>query len=100
MYTEYEASQIQRGIERKNTFIKAPGVCYGSRRTGCRSTAQGTERDTQKAYTDFTKQTGLKKQSARTQIPTGANNITGRAENSKNKICIIRLLKIIKKVIE
>lgn len=66
-YTEYEASQIQRGIEReirkqKRTIaaLEAAGADASQYRTKLR--------DAQKSYTDFTKQTGLKKQSARTQI--------------------------------
>ena len=84
MYTEYEASQIQRGIERKIRSLKrqVSAMEAGGQDAGVQRRAL---RDTQKAYTDFTKQTGLKKQSARTQIPTGANNITGRAENSKKQ---------------
>ncbi len=67
MYTEYEASQIQRGIERQ---IRA------DKRTIAALEAAGEDaseyrkrlRGSQKAYTDFTKQTGIKKQSARTQV--------------------------------
>lgn len=66
-YTEYEASQIQRKIERdiraaKRTVaaIEAGGLDASAERKKLR--------DLQKSYTDFTKQTGLKKQQARTQI--------------------------------
>lgn len=66
-YTEYEASQIQRGIERdirkmKRTVesIEAAG--------GDASAERKKLRDAQKKYTDFSEQTGIKKQSARTQI--------------------------------
>jgi hypothetical protein len=66
-YTEYEASQIQRRIERE---IRA------DKRTIAALEATGQDasehrkrlRESQKAYTDFTKQTGIKKQSARTQV--------------------------------
>ena len=67
MYTEYEASQIQRGIERNIRAVKrtvaaleAAGQDAGEYRK--------TLREAQKAYTDFTKQTGIKKQATRTQI--------------------------------
>lgn len=66
-YTEYEASQIQRGIERdirkqKRTVaaIEAAG--------GDASAERKKLRESQKTYTDFSEQTGMKKQSARTQI--------------------------------
>lgn len=66
-YTEYEASQIQRGIEReirkhKRTVaaLEAAGLDASEHRSKLRAS--------QKGYTDFTKQTGLKKQQARTQI--------------------------------
>lgn len=66
-YSLYDASQIQRRIERdiraaKRTIaaIEAGGADASKQRT--------TLRELQKAYTDFTKQTGIKKQSARTQI--------------------------------
>lgn len=66
-YTEYEASQIQRGIERdirkhKRTVaaIEATG--------GDASEERAKLRKAQKSYTDFSEQTGMKKQSARTQI--------------------------------
>ena len=66
-YTEYEASQIQRGIERdirkhKRTVaaIEAVGEDASAERTKLRKA--------QKKYTDFSEQTGMKKQSARTQI--------------------------------
>ena len=66
-YTEYEANQIQRSIEReirkqKRTIaaLEAGGGDASEYRTRLR--------DAQKSYTDFTKQTGIKKQSARTQV--------------------------------
>ena len=68
-YTEYEASQLQRGIERdirkmKRTVeaIEAAG--------GDASEERAKLRKAQKSYTDFSEQTGMKKQSARTQIAT------------------------------
>ncbi len=66
-YSEYEASQIQRSIEReirkyKRTIaaLEATGEDASEYRTALRKA--------QKAYTDFTAQTGIKKQSARTQV--------------------------------
>lgn len=66
-YSEYEASQIQRSIEReirkyKRTIaaLEAVGEDASEYRTALRKA--------QKAYTDFTNQTGIKKQSARTQV--------------------------------
>lgn len=66
-YTEYEASQIQRSIERDIRAAKrsvealeAVGMDASKERAALR--------DLQKQYTDFTEQTGIKKQSARTQI--------------------------------
>ncbi|MBO7318443.1 MAG: phage minor capsid protein [Clostridia bacterium] len=66
-YTEYEASQIQRGIEReirkhKRTVQALEAAGQDS------SEARKKLRDTQKSYTDFTEQTGIRKQSARTQV--------------------------------
>ena len=66
-YTEYEASQIQRSIERdirKNKRIAASLDAAGEDS----SEARAKLRESQKKYTDFTEQTGIKKQSARTQI--------------------------------
>ena len=65
--TEYEASQVQRGIEReirKQKRVVAALEASGQDASQYRSSL----REAQKAYTDFTKQTGIKKQSARTQI--------------------------------
>lgn len=66
-YTEYEASQIQRGIERK--IREAKRTVAALEAAGQDASEHRTRlRDLQKQYTDFTKQTGLKKQTARTQI--------------------------------
>lgn len=68
-YTEYEASQIQRGIERdirKHKRTVAALEAAGQDASEYRAKL----RDAQKGYTDFTEQTGLKKQNARTQIAT------------------------------
>ena len=68
-YTEYEASQIQRSIERdirkqkrKVEALEAAGLDSAAERK--------LLREAQKSYTDFSEQTGMKKQSARTQIGT------------------------------
>lgn len=68
-FTEYEASQIQRGIERnirkqkrKVAALEAIGEDASAERKMLR--------EAQKSYTDFSDQTGMKKQSARTQVPT------------------------------
>lgn len=74
-YTEYEASQIQRGIERnirkqkrKVAALEAIGEDASAERKMLR--------EAQKTYTDFTDQTGIRKQSARTQIGTGKGTDT------------------------
>lgn len=66
-YTEYEASQIQRGLER--SIRKAKRQVASLEAAGLDASAERkTLREAQKAYTDFTKQTGMRKQQARTQI--------------------------------
>lgn len=69
-YTEYEASQIQRGIERDIRSLKRQVVAIEAG-GGDASAERAKLRKAQKAYTDFTEQTGLKKQSARTKVATG-----------------------------
>lgn len=66
-YSEYEASQIQRGIERQ---IRAAKRTVAALEAGGQDASAERKilRDLQKQYTDFTKQTGIKKQSARTQV--------------------------------
>lgn len=66
-YNEYEASQIQRSIERdiralkrKVNTLEAGGLDASEERKNLR--------EAQKRYTDFTEQTGIRKQSARTQV--------------------------------
>ena len=68
-YTEYEASQIQRSIERE---IRAYKRTVNALETiGEDASAIRKElRQAQKTYTDFTEQTGIRKQSARTQVAT------------------------------
>lgn len=90
-YTEYEASQIQRGIERDIRSLKRQVAAIEA--GGGDASAERTQlRKAQKAYTDFTEQTGLKKQQARTKVATGTgterpapNTPTKTAEtNAKN----------------
>lgn len=66
-YTEYEASQIQRGIERDIRALKRTASALEAGGQDA-SEYRAKLREAQKAYTDFTKQTGIKKQSARTHI--------------------------------
>ena len=66
-YTEYEASQIQRGIERDIRKLKRTVEAIEA--VGGDASAERTKlRKAQKRYTDFSEQTGMKKQSARTMI--------------------------------
>lgn len=69
-YTEYEASQIQRGLEReiRKQKRKIAAIEAGG---GDASAERKKLRQANKAYTDFTEQTGLKKQTARTKVATG-----------------------------
>lgn len=69
-YTEYEASQIQRGIERDIRSLKRQ-VAAIEAGGGDASEERAKLRKAQKAYTDFTEKTGLKKQTARTKVATG-----------------------------
>lgn len=66
-YTEYEASQIQRGLERE--IRKQKRLVQAIEASGNEASAERKKlREAQKAYTDFTSQTGIRKQPARTQI--------------------------------
>lgn len=68
--TEYEASQAQRKIEReirKQKRTVAALEAVGEDASEYRSKLRAA----QKSYTDFTAQTGLKKQQARTQVAVG-----------------------------
>jgi hypothetical protein len=68
-YTEYEASQMQRSIERDIRAAKR--TVQALEAAGLDSSAERkTLREAQKTYTDFTNQTGIRKQSARTQVAT------------------------------
>ena len=69
-YTEYEASQIQRGVERDIRSLKRQ-IAAIEAGGGDASAERAKLRKANKAYTDFTEQTGLKKQTARTKIATG-----------------------------
>ena len=69
-YTEYEASQIQRGIERDIRSLKRQ-IAAIEAGGGDASAERSQLRKANKAYTDFTEKTGLKKQTARTKIATG-----------------------------
>lgn len=68
-YTEYEASQIQRKIEREIRKQKRT-VAAIEAAGGDASAERKALKEAQKSYTDFSEQTGMKKQSARTQIAT------------------------------
>lgn len=66
-YTEYEASQIQRGIERDIRSLKRQ-IAAIEAGGGDASAERSQLKKANKAYTDFTEQTGLKKQTARTKV--------------------------------
>lgn len=66
--TEYEASQVQRKIEREIRAAKRT-VAAIEATGGDASAERKMLRDAQKSYTDFSEKTGMRKQSARTQIP-------------------------------
>ena len=81
--TEYEASQKQRYIERqiraqkrKAAALEAAGLDSGDVRAALRKT--------QKTYTDFCRQTGLKRQSARTQTAAGSQTARTAQKNAAN----------------
>ena len=69
-YTEYEASQIQRGIERDIRSLKRQ-IAAIEAGGGDASAERSQLRKAQKTYTKFTEDTGLKKQTARTKVATG-----------------------------
>lgn len=86
-YTEYEASQIQRKIERE---IRKQKRTVAALEAGGQDASKYRSklRDAQKTYTDFTKQTGLKKQSARTQVGVATETtaqVIGRSVGAKAK---------------
>lgn len=65
--TEYEASQVQRSIERE--IRKQKRIVAAIEATGGDASEYRKKlREANKSYTDFTEQTGLKKQRARTQV--------------------------------
>lgn len=78
--TEYEASQVQRGIERE--IRKQKRTVAALEAVGEDASAERKKlRDAQKSYTDFSEQTGMKKQSARTQIASAKAEREVRAAN-------------------
>ena len=81
-YSEYEASQIQRKIERE---IRAAKRTVEALEAGGQdaSAERKALREAQKTYTDFTNQTGIKKQSARTQVPKVENTPNNSVNNAK-----------------
>ena len=81
-YSEYEASQIQRKIERE---IRAAKRTVEALEAGGQdaSAERKALRESQKKYTDFTNQTGIKKQSARTQVPKVENTPNNSVNNAK-----------------
>ena len=92
-YTEYEASQIQRKIERE--IRKQKRTVAALEAAGQDASAERKKlREAQKGYTDFTDQTGIRKQSARTQIASAkaerevkkANKAAGVETASKKDI--------------
>jgi hypothetical protein len=87
-YTEYEASQIQRGIERDIRSLKRQ-VAAIEAGGGDASAERSKLRKAQKGYTDFTEQTGLKKQQARTKVATGTGTerpAPGTPKNSEKPL--------------
>ena len=66
-YSEYEANQIQRGLEREIRALKRQ-VAAIEVNGDAASEERKQLRAAQKAYTDFTNQTGIRKKTARTQI--------------------------------
>ena len=91
-YTEYEATQIQRGIERE--IRKQKRTVAAIEAMGEDASAERAKlRKAQKSYTDFSEQTGMKKQSARTQIATAKAQ---REVNKANKTAGIPLTNSVK----
>ena len=87
-YTEYEASQIQRGVERDIRSLKRQ-VAAIEAGGGDASEERAKLRKAQKAYTDFTEQTGLKKQTARTKVATGTGTERPAPNNSTKSTKIV-----------
>ena len=78
--TEYEASQVQRGIERE--IRKHKRTVEALEAAGLDSSEERKKlRESQKTYTDFSEQTGMKKQSARTQIASAKADREVRSAN-------------------
>lgn len=78
--TEYEASQVQRKIERE--IRKQKRTVEALEAAGLDGSAERKKlREAQKTYTDFSEQTGMRKQSARTQIASAKAEREVRAAN-------------------
>ena len=82
-YSEYEASQIQRGIERDIRSLKRQ-IAAIEEIGGDASAERSKLKKANKAYTDFTEQTGLKKQTARTKVATGDGKTDPKKNNHVN----------------
>lgn len=78
--TEYEATQEQRKIER--AIREKKRVVAAIEAAGGDASAERKQlKDAQKSYTDFSEQTGMKKQSARTQIASATAEREVKAAN-------------------
>lgn len=84
--TEYEASQVQRKIEREIRKQKRTIAALDAAGEDA-SEYRSKLRDANKLYGDFTKQTGLKQQRARTQVPAAEKTVQviGRSLGAKAK---------------
>lgn len=88
-YSEYEASQIQRGIERE--IRKQKRTVAALEAAGQDASAEKAKlRTAQRAYSDFTAQTGLKKQPARAQVGTVTNTVQNKAFSEPENRGIIK----------
>lgn len=84
-YSEYEASQIQRGIERDIRSLKRQIAAIEA--GGGDASAERTQlKKANKAYTDFTEQTGLKKQTARTKVAQAETPPTKTAKTKSGNL--------------
>ncbi len=91
-YSEYEASQIQRGIERE--IRKQKRTVAALEAAGQDASAEKAKlRTAQRAYSDFTAQTGLKKQPARAQVGINLKTSTPDGKLSIEKITKSDILK-------
>ena len=84
MYTEYEASQIQRGYERSIRRWKRENAAMNA--AGLDATDSAVRlRSTQAGLRDFLKQTGLKRQSDREQIAGWSYGGASKASKAANE---------------